>query len=357
MTAPQSPLIHAARGRPGNDPIFALHQEAVRRAASGESIVDATIGTLSGEDGEIAVLPSVLETLGRVHGTSTAGYAPVAGRPAFLAATIADLFGDGPLARQAVAVATPGGTGAVYQSVVNFLEPGQTLVTSSYHWGPYPSIARNNGRDAETFTMFRPDGMLSRDLDIPGTAANILPSSAFPGDVLEFDFRNRLISVYDGRPDRPTNAYHDSVPYKLEGGLMYVEVRINGRKGRALIDTGSNLTYVNSVFADLAKLSTNLEKTQLLQGATGGDESVRIATARRVKLADFNFEGADLFVTDPELFTLLGLKDEPVMVIGLDFLSEFKVQFDRRRSRIILSLPDSAVQGVSVELMARDTRF
>jgi predicted aspartyl protease len=197
----------------------------------------------------------------------------------------------------------------------------------------------------------------SRDLDIPGTAANILPSSAFPGDVLEFDFRNRLISVYDGRPDRPTNAYHDSVPYKLEGGLMYVEVRINGRKGRALIDTGSNLTYVNSVFADLAKLSTNLEKTQLLQGATGGDESVRIATARRVKLADFNFEGADLFVTDPELFTLLGLKDEPVMVIGLDFLSEFKVQFDRRRSRIILSLPDSAVQGVSVELMARDTRF
>ena len=197
----------------------------------------------------------------------------------------------------------------------------------------------------------------SRDLDIPGTAANVLPSSAFPGDVLEFDFRNRLISVYDGRPDRPTTTYHDSVPYKLDGGLMYVDIRINGRKGRALIDTGSNLTYVNSAFANLAKLTTNFEKTQLLQGATGGDQSVRIATARKVTLADFNFEGADLFVTDPELFNLLGLKDEPVMVIGLDLLSEFKVQFDRRRNRIILSLPDSAVQGVGVELMARDTRF
>ena len=69
----------------------------------------------------------------------------------------------------------------------------------------------------------------SRDLDIPGTAANVLPSSAFPGDVLEFDFRNRLISVYDGRPDRPTTTYHDSVPYKLDGGLMYVDIRINCR--------------------------------------------------------------------------------------------------------------------------------
>jgi aspartate/tyrosine/aromatic aminotransferase len=64
MSAAASPLVPADRGRPGDDPIFALHQEAVRRATEGESIVDATIGTLSGEDGEIAVLPCVLETLG-----------------------------------------------------------------------------------------------------------------------------------------------------------------------------------------------------------------------------------------------------------------------------------------------------
>ncbi|MEQ9506336.1 MAG: aspartyl protease family protein [Hyphomonas sp.] len=201
------------------------------------------------------------------------------------------------------------------------------------------------------------DAAYSRDLDIPGTAANVLPSSAFPGDVLEFDFRNQQISVYDGRPDRPKSNQYDSVPYKLDGGLMFVEIRINGRKGRGLIDTGSNLTYVNSAFADLADLATNAEKTQLLRGATGGDESLRVATARRVTLADFNFEKADLFVADPELFTLLGLRDEPVMVIGLDLLSSFKVQFDRRRSRIILSLPVSDVTGFGVDLMARDTRF
>ncbi|WP_291205801.1 aspartyl protease family protein [Hyphomonas sp.] len=201
------------------------------------------------------------------------------------------------------------------------------------------------------------EAAFSRDLDIPGSAANVLPASAFPGDILEFDFRARKISAYDGQPDKPETALYDIVPYELDGGLMYVTIRINGRKGRALIDTGSNLTYVNSVFADLSGLKTNPEKTQLLQGATGGDQSLRVATARRVRLGDFNFGNADLFVSDPALFRLLGIDKEPVMVIGLDFLSEFRVQIDRRRSRMVLSLPDIPFEQFGVELNARDTRL
>lgn len=201
------------------------------------------------------------------------------------------------------------------------------------------------------------DAAYNRDLDIPGAAANVLPSSAFPGDILEFDFKTMLISAYDGRPDRPISNYYDRIPYKVEGGLIFIDIRINGRKGKALIDTGSNLTFVNSAFARHASLRTNINKTLLLQGATGRDQSVRVATARKVKLADFYFHDADLLVSDPKMFELLGLEEEPLMVIGLDFLSAFKVQFDRRHKRMTLILPDSAVKGVSVDLMARDTRL
>jgi len=155
--APAGALVPAARGRPGDDPIFALHAEATKRAATGESILNATLGTLATEEGRLAVMPSVIETLQRVQGAGVAGYAPVAGRADFTDAVVTDLFGDGPLAKQAVAVATPGGTGAVFQSVINFLEPGQKLLTTSYHWGPYPGIARNSGRDFESFPMFRTD--------------------------------------------------------------------------------------------------------------------------------------------------------------------------------------------------------
>lgn len=197
----------------------------------------------------------------------------------------------------------------------------------------------------------------NRDLDIPGAAANVLPSSAFPGDILEFDFRTNLISAYDGRPDRPLSNYFDRIPYKVEGGLMFIDIRINGRKGRALIDTGSNLTYVNSAFAAHADLRTNFDKTRLLQGATGRDASVRVATARKVQIADFMFHNADLLVSDPKLFEMLEMDKEPLMVIGLDLLSSFKVQFDRRHNRLTLILPDSATEGFGVELMARDTRL
>lgn len=153
-----SGVIPGVRDRLGDDEIFALHRQAMERAAKGESILNSTLGTLATEDGQLAVMPSVLETMARLQGPVTAGYAPVAGKPDYLRAVISDVFGDGPLASQAVSAAVPGGTGAIYQAVVNFLEPGQKLLATSFHWGPYPGIANNLGRGFERFEMFTEEG-------------------------------------------------------------------------------------------------------------------------------------------------------------------------------------------------------
>jgi len=209
-----SSLVPGARDRPGDDPLFALHREATERAARGESILNATLGTLSGEDGKIAVMPCVLETLAKVDARTAAGYAPVAGLPAFLGATIADVFGDGPLAKKAVAVATPGGTGAVYQGVVNFLEPGQKLLTTSYHWGPYTGIARNIGRDAETFTMFRSD----RTFDVDGFAAAL---------ARHVDTQGRALAVLNFPCHNPTGYSLEST----EWGQVVEAVQRAGERG------------------------------------------------------------------------------------------------------------------------------
>lgn len=159
-----SALIPGSRGRAGNDPIFALHAEATKRAAAGESILNATMGALIDDDGTLSVMPSVIETLSGVRAGQAAGYAPISGTPKYRAAVVADLFGDDePLAHQAIAVATPGGTGAVYQAVVNFLEPGQSLLTPGYYWGPYAEIARHSGRTLDTFEMFGADGAFDVD--------------------------------------------------------------------------------------------------------------------------------------------------------------------------------------------------
>ena len=117
-----SPLIPEAQNRPGDDPIFALNAAAKERAAAGEDVINSTLGALMTDDGRLAVMPTVSEVLASVPGERAAAYAPIAGDPEYLAAVIRDLFGDGPLAQQAVAVATPGGTGAVHHAIGPRLE-------------------------------------------------------------------------------------------------------------------------------------------------------------------------------------------------------------------------------------------
>ena len=153
-----STLIPSAAGRAGDDPIFALNAEAQRRAASGESVINATLGALMEDDGKLAVIPCVIEALARVPIQKAAAYAPISGDANFLKAVIGDVYGESPLAAQTVAAATPGGTGALYHALTNFLEPGQALLTSSYFWGPYQTIASHTGRRLETFEMFSSSG-------------------------------------------------------------------------------------------------------------------------------------------------------------------------------------------------------
>jgi len=153
-------LIDASVDRPGDDPIFALNAEAKQRAAAGEDVLNATIGALMGDDGRLAVMPSVFEAFGKVSAERAAAYAPIAGEPRFLAAVKRDLFGESALVEQAVAVATPGGTGAVHHGIVNVLEPGQKLLTTSYYWGPYQILAEHTRRGVETFRMFNEHGRL-----------------------------------------------------------------------------------------------------------------------------------------------------------------------------------------------------
>jgi aromatic-amino-acid transaminase len=179
---PSSRLIPARAARGGDDPIFALNAEAQRRRAAGKVVVNSTLGVLLDEEGRLATLPAVAEAYRQVPLELAAGYAPIAGPPAFLEAVQAELFGGSALAAQATAVATPGGTGALALAVANFLEPGQALLTSSFYWSPYETIADQAGRTLETFRMFTPGGRL----DVEALAAALADQRRRQGRALLF---------------------------------------------------------------------------------------------------------------------------------------------------------------------------
>ncbi len=154
-------VIPSHQGRPSDDPIFALNKEAVTRKAKGEAIVNGTVGALLHDDGTLAILPTAARAVHEVPAEEWAPYAPIAGSSDFLAAVIADVFKDEPEMRaSAVAAATPGGTGALRHAIANYLEPGQSLLTTSYFWGPYQTLCDEGERKVSTFSMFAADGSM-----------------------------------------------------------------------------------------------------------------------------------------------------------------------------------------------------
>ncbi len=144
--------------RAGDDPIFALNREATQRRAAGEKIINATVGALLEDDGTLAVLPSVVSALREVPALKGAAYAPIAGVPEYLSEVTRDLLGGTTLADQAVACSTPGGTGALRHALSVFLEHKQAMVTSSFYWGPYATLADEHERAVVTFNMFAEHG-------------------------------------------------------------------------------------------------------------------------------------------------------------------------------------------------------
>jgi aromatic-amino-acid transaminase len=202
-------LLPASRAsRAGDDPIFALNREASARKAAGEPVINATVGTLLDDEGQLAVMSVVPEVLRAVPPNVAAGYAPIAGPPDFLRAVIADLLGAREAASWAVAVATPGGSGAVRHSMANFLEPQQTLLTTSLYWGPYRTMADELDRNLMTFRMFNEVGRFDADdmerklravLDAQGRALILLNSpchnpSGYSLDAADLD---RIVGVLE----------------------------------------------------------------------------------------------------------------------------------------------------------------
>jgi aromatic-amino-acid transaminase len=149
--------------RPGDDPIFALNREATMRRVAGEKIINATVGALLEDDGTLAILPSVVEALREVPAVKAAAYAPIAGAPEFLGEVVRDLLGGSSLEAHATACATPGGSGALRHALSIFLEPQQSMVTSSFYWGPYATLCDENSRGIVTFDMFASHGGIDLD--------------------------------------------------------------------------------------------------------------------------------------------------------------------------------------------------
>ena len=174
---------------------------------------------------------------------------------------------------------------------------------------------------------------------------NVIPAQAFDARVIDFDFGRNRVYLYDGRPQSVGDAVRSRLRIEEREGLPFIEVKLNGKIGLALIDTGSNATYVNSKFAEVAGARLDEERTIRLFGADSGGANVRVMSARQLKLGKHEMRDFLILSADPPLFEYLGLEEEPAMVLGLDTLRNFRLQIDRERGYVHLSRAETRKEG------------
>jgi aromatic-amino-acid transaminase len=140
----------------GKDKIFGVSQLAKAAIAEHgkENVVNATIGALLDDDGNLIVLSSMVDVLKGMKPEEFAEYAPIAGTPDFLSIIKTAAFGPYVPDGYIEACATPGGTGSIRNTISCYSKPGDKVLTSNWHWSPYRTIATEIGRDIATYEMF-----------------------------------------------------------------------------------------------------------------------------------------------------------------------------------------------------------
>lgn len=151
--------VKGGRTIPKEDKIFGISNRANAMIAEKgkDAVINATIGALLDDDGNLMVLSSVDETFRSLKPAEYAAYAPIAGIPDFRKAAIKAALGKYEPKAFVEAVATPGGTGSIRNTIANYSERGDKVLTSDWFWSPYKTIASEIGRDIDTFTLFTED--------------------------------------------------------------------------------------------------------------------------------------------------------------------------------------------------------
>ena len=142
------------------DTVFAIVAKAKEDKAKigAENVVDATIGSLYGEDEKLVALDEVFNHYDTIdHRVKAAYAASFTGNPDFRDGVYKWVVQNTDVKLQHSVIATPGGSGAVSMSITTFLDQGETLLIPDVAWGSYSLMAHENNINHVKYTMFDGD--------------------------------------------------------------------------------------------------------------------------------------------------------------------------------------------------------
>lgn len=137
--------------------IVSLAKQAKEKVGE-ENVVDATIGSLYDENGELVAFDSVFAHYNEIENRAKAKYAAsFTGNTDFKDQVYRWVVQDSICTLKHSVIATPGGSGAVSTTMVDVLDAGNTLVIPEIAWGSYKLMATMNNLKTASYRLFDED--------------------------------------------------------------------------------------------------------------------------------------------------------------------------------------------------------
>lgn len=234
------------------DKIFGANALAVKAVAEfgKDKVTNATIGALLDDAEQLVCLPTVEKVYRGIPTAEVINYAPIAGLPEYLEASIAHVFGDSKPDAYTSAVATAGGTGVLHHAIWNYSEMNDAVLTTDWYWGTYKALCEEVLRKLDTFPLF--DDKMQFNL------------SAFEAKVHALlDKQNNLLTILNTPAHNPTgysitDAEWDGIIRILKTAAKNPEKKITVVIDIAYLDFSGERDVCRKFFSNLGQMPPNL---------------------------------------------------------------------------------------------------
>lgn len=161
-------LADGYKDRKLKDKVFSTAKKAKEAAEKygKENVINATIGSLYDENGKFVVLKTVADTYKELPLEEIANYASsFTGDDDYKKSVLISLFGDEYKnflkGYYTSVIATPGGTGAISNTVKNYMNRGDKVLLPQWLWSPYTLMVKEKEGTPEYYDLFDKSGNIT----------------------------------------------------------------------------------------------------------------------------------------------------------------------------------------------------
>jgi predicted aspartyl protease len=154
------------------------------------------------------------------------------------------------------------------------------------------------------------------------------------------DFREETIAVQDVSQERlSTSGFEIIVRARhARGQLLITDARIEGVKATVIIDTGAQASMANNALRE--RIRTKRSQNVLTTDVNGVSMIGNMSYVRSLEIEGLQLNNVPITFADAPAFEALGLKDKPVLSLGMQHLKMFdRVAIDFSRRRVLFDIP------------------